>query len=94
MKCPGYSNSHGHTKCSNDGCTQPVTASCFNEILVKNYELQVTEGEMFCTKNVLHNKNKINDQVQRAWDKDGRDGPYDLNHSLLYLIAWMTEPGN
>ena len=28
------------------------------------------------------------------WDKDGKDGRDDPNHSLSFLVAWLIVPGN
>jgi hypothetical protein len=79
--------------CSNEGCVKLVTIECYVG-LAATHNLDVVEGSCFCTKACYVSSHKTKSQLQRAWDKDGKDGPDDPNHSLSFLVAWLIVPGN
>ena len=94
QKCPGHANNQGHIVCSNDGCTRQVTETCYLTLLVPTHKLVTTPGVSYCTKTCYLAGNKKANKQHLAWDKDGQMGVTDPNHSMSFLIGWLTVPGN
>jgi hypothetical protein len=93
VKCPGHADLAGHLPCSNEGCVKLVTIECYLG-LAATHNLDVVEGSCFCTKTCYVSSHKSKSQLQRAWDKDGKEGRDDPNNSMSFLVAWLIVPGN
>jgi hypothetical protein len=93
VKCPGHADLADHLPCSNEGCVKLVTVGCYLG-LAATHNLEVVEGSCFCTKTCYISSHKKSSQLQRAWEKDGKEGKDDPNNSMAFLIAWLIVPGN
>ena len=71
-----------------------MTVSCYLNLLVPAHKLVITPGVAYCTKTCYLAGNKKANKQHLAWDKDGKMGASDPNHSMSFLIAWLTVPGN
>ena len=86
-QCPGHTTNLGHVVCSNDGCTKQVTQKYYLNSLVPTYKLMVQPRKAYYTKTCYVVANKKATEVPPAWNKDGKHGLDDTNHSMSILIA-------
>jgi hypothetical protein len=89
------------------GCEKYVHSYCFGNFLAKNDLDALIDPEdetTYCVcskrcynkvKNGLANNTYYapGDTTRLGWDKDGRNGPQDINNSLKLLFDWMGENG-
>jgi len=47
-----------------------------------------------CHKSLENSLGLTNDKTRVNWDKDGKNGPTDPNHSESIIVRWLMEEGN
>jgi hypothetical protein len=91
------------------GCTKFIHSFCYGITLIKKQGCEalidpVNDRTLAACSKRCHNKVKNalanntypldNNEVPRlAWERDGREGPTDINNSMRILLEWMTEHG-
>jgi hypothetical protein len=89
-------------------CKKFIHSYCYGALFIRKHNLESlvhpTEGATYvaCTKR-CHTKALTGlkngtfpadtSTVRIAWEKDGVDGPTDINNSMNILLEWLTENG-
>ena len=63
-------------------------------MLVTTHKLKVQPCKTYYTKTCYVAANKKANVVPLVWNKDGKNGPVNPNHSMSILIEWLVMPGN
>ena len=90
------------TCCAKD-CDRKCHIACFQKLVLERYGLTAVDGPegeelVACTKKhslavARESCIPINDQNIR-WDRDGKEGPQDPNHSEATIIEWLQTKDN
>ena len=88
--------------CHAKSCSKFVHHECYKRLLNRHNIAALTDPLtsntlLVCSKTCYNRVNKTFSQQPTSripWDKDGREGPDDPNHSLRILLDWLLKEGN
>lgn len=86
-------------KCANPGCSKHMHQACCKATVLEKFDLPELpsasdEYIVVCTKKCYEKVVSENSKSQTLlWNKDGKNGPDDKNHSEAILLNWLCTPG-